>query len=213
MELIYGFDPLCMWSYAFVPNLKQFVKNHEQELITSVVCSGMIRGDLVSPMVNFTNRLEENAKRIENFAGIDFGPRFYQNLKSKDIILDSVPGSIAVNAMKMSQKHLALDLAMDLSSRIYYDGISPGSVEAIADIMLQYDVPLEESMDILTSDQGKYLAYQDFQWFEAASLSSTPVLILDIGGELVQLTKGYTSLEKLESVYAKVIKEYNYILN
>lgn len=68
-------------------------------------------------------------------------------------------------------------------------------------------------MDILTSDQGKYLAYQDFQWFEAASLSSTPVLILDIGGELVQLTKGYTSLEKLESVYAKVIKEYNYILN
>ncbi|WP_236972918.1 thioredoxin domain-containing protein [Membranihabitans marinus] len=213
MELIYGFDPLCMWSYAFTPNLREFVSRHEKELFTSVVCSGMIRGGLRSTISSFSDRLSKVAENIETVSGISFGQPFYNNLFRDDVIMDSVPGSIAINALKMTQKNKVLDLAMQLSTSIYHDGISPGNVDDIAEIMSAYTDDVEDIKNVLTSDQGKYLAYQDFQWFEAADLKQTPVVILDIGGELVQLTKGYTTLEKLEQVYEKVVEEYKYLLN
>lgn len=213
MELIYVTDPLCMWSHAFSPVLKKFVERHENEFFTSVVCSGMVRGDLVTSMATQSDKLWNAAQAIEKKSGMSFGDKFYKNLHRDDIYLNSVPGSTAVNGIKQLDKENALTFSMDISNRIFQQGISPDDKNAIASIMEHYNFNYNDSINYLNSDNGKYIAFQDFQWFEAANLRGTPVLILDVNGELVQLNQGYITLDKLEQVYDEVTRKFDFSMN
>src|SRR5690625_6875414 len=78
--------------------------------------------------------------------------------------LDSVPGSTAVNIVKHMNKPEALSFALDLSRNIFAHGMDPGDPDQIASIMVPYGFSKQEAFEYLQSDQGKYMAYQDFQW-------------------------------------------------
>lgn len=213
MELILAFDPLCMWSYAFAHVVEEFVHRHKDEFFTSVVCSGMIRGDLRVGAGHQKERLLEASRLISDQSGIPFGPAFFENIDRNTMVLDSVPGSTAVNLIKQIQKPFVLDFAIDLSRHIFAHGMDPSDHRQIAGLMTSYGVDFEEGLYYLQTDKGRYLAYQDFQWFEGASLKRTPVLILNVENELIQLTQGYTDLAGLERVYQKVSEKYSFRLN
>jgi len=212
-EIILAFDPLCMWSYAYAHILEKFLALHRNEFFTSVVCSGMIRGDLRVEAGKQKDRLLRASQIITEESGIPFGTQFYDNVEKNKMTLDSVPGSTAVNIVKHMNKPEALSFALDLSRNIFAHGMDPGDPDQIASIMVPYGFSKQEAFEYLQSDQGKYMAYQDFQWFEATPMRRTPSLLLQVSGELVQLTQGYTSIEKLEKVYQTVLKKYDFSLN
>lgn len=212
-EIILAFDPLCMWSYAYAHILEEFLARHRNEFFTSVVCSGMIRGDLTVGAARQKEKLLYASQMITEQSGIGFGPRFYENIENNSIILDSVPGSTAVNIMKHLNKPKALEFALDLSRNIFAHGMDPGDHHQIARLMGAYGISPKEALTSIRSDNGKYLAYQDFQWFEATPMRRTPALLLQVSGELIQLTQGYTPGEKLEEVYQAVVKKYDFSLN
>src|SRR5690625_7136336 len=96
-EIILAFDPLCMWSYAYAHILEKFLALHRNEFFTSVVCSGMIRGDLRVEAGKQKDRLLRASQIITEEAGIPFGTEIYENVEKKKITVYLVPGSTGVN--------------------------------------------------------------------------------------------------------------------
>ena len=99
-KLIYVYDPLCTWCYAFSPVLKQFLENHADHLKISVISGGMMRESNAGALNMVAPFLKNSIESVKAKTGIDFGKAFLHNLESEEMMMDSRLMSYAITIVK-----------------------------------------------------------------------------------------------------------------
>lgn len=206
-KLIYVFDPLCTWCYAFSPILQQFCENHIGEFDISVISGGMVREINAGALKDVAPFLKTSIESVKSKSGISFGTSFLKNLESGEMIMDSRPMSYALCIVKKYQPEKQFEFASLLQKSIYLDGKHPCDEDNLLNLADIIGMDREIFANELNSEEIKYETNSDFQWVESLNISGFPALIVEKNEELFLMAKGYTPVEHLELVYNRIIEQ------
>ena len=124
-KLVYVYDALCPWCYAFTPVVTAVCRHYGDRLDHEVLSGGMVRGDQVREVggEEEASRLRESYRSIESLTGAQFGEAFFAGVANHRRRLDSEPPAIALAAFRMvAPGRSELELAHAILQGNFWDG-------------------------------------------------------------------------------------------
>ena len=203
LKLIFVGDPMCSWCYGFGKELSELTARYPV-LPLEILVGGVRAGA--------TDILDDNGKqfrlahwaRVEQNSGLPFNrPAF---LARENFVYDTEPICRAV----VTARHVApqadlLAVFRALQHAFYVDGLDTTDGLVLADVAV---AALEKAGHALSAAQfyrnwraaATIEATQaEFAQVRALGVRSFPALLLDVDGQLIEISPGYASLAQLES--------------
>jgi putative protein-disulfide isomerase len=196
MKLLYVGDPMCSWCYGFGKEMTALMTLHpglELEIIVGGVRAGA------------TDLLDQAGKefrlghweRVEAQSGLPFNRAAL--MARENFVYDTEPVCRAVvTARKLAPAADLLAVFRALQQAFYVEGLdtTDGRVlSAVVAAQLQLDVGAVLGMwqhaDTIAQTRA------DFSRARALGVRSFPALLLDKGGEIVEVSGGYAKVEQL----------------
>ena len=196
MKLLYVGDPMCSWCYGFGKEMTALMAMHpglELEIIVGGVRAGA------------TDLLDQAGKefrlghweRVEAQSGLPFNRAAL--MARENFVYDTEPVCRAVvTARKLAPAADLLAVFRALQQAFYVEGLdtTDGRVlSAVVAAQLQLDVGAVLGMwqhaDTIAQTRA------DFSRARALGVRSFPALLLDKGGEIVEVSGGYAKVEQL----------------
>jgi putative protein-disulfide isomerase len=196
MKLLYVGDPMCSWCYGFGKEMTALMTLHpglELEIIVGGVRAGA------------TDLLDQAGKefrlghweRVEAQSGLPFNRAAL--MARENFVYDTEPVCRAVvTARKLAPAADLLAVFRALQQAFYVEGLdtTDGRVlSAVVATQLQLDVGAVLGMwhhaDTIAQTRA------DFSRARALGVRSFPALLLDKGGEIVEVSGGYAKVEQL----------------
>ena len=202
MKLVYVGDPMCSWCYGFgkeLAALMQRVPGLELDIRVGGVRAGA------------TDVLDDQGKqfrlthwaRVEEASGLPFNRKAL--LARENFIYDTEPVCRAfVTARKFAPQADLLSVFNALQVAFYVDGLdtTDGKVlaQVAADALTAVGQPInaEEFHARWNTTEAIAETRQDFVMARAAGIRSFPTLLMDVGGEFIELSPGYAPVAQLE---------------
>jgi len=201
--LVYGFDPLCGWCYAFGPTLRALRETFADRVAIEIACGGLVVGDRVRPMREMRDYLREAYPRAEARSGVRFGRGFTEGLlNDDDVVLASEPACRAiVIARELGSREQTLELATRLIDGLYDHGLDPTRPEVLERFAREVGLPgLTERW---STEDARARTTRHFEESRAIGISMYPTLLLRSKDETRLVLRGYASVaDALERVEA-----------
>jgi putative protein-disulfide isomerase len=202
MKLVFVGDPMCSWCYGFGKELSALAARHP-ELALEIVVGGVRAGA--------TDVLDDSGKqfrlghwaRVEENSGLPFNRKAF--LARENFVYDTEPVCRAV----VTARHLApqadlLPVFRALQHAFYADGLDTTDGEVLARVAV---AALREQGDTL-DDAAFHAAWShpamiavtqaEFAQARAMGIRSFPALLLDTGGQRIEISPGYAHVDQLE---------------
>ena len=206
MKLLYVGDPMCSWCYGFGKEMTALMALHpglEMEIIVGGVRAGA------------TDLLDQAGKefrlghweRVEAQSGLPFNRAAL--MARENFVYDTEPVCRAVvTARKLAPAADLLAVFRTLQQAFYVDGLdtTDGRVlSAVVAEQLQLDVDtvLRMWQDADTIAQTR----ADFSRARALGVRSFPALLLDKGGEIIEVSGGYAKEQPLHHRLLQAMKD------
>jgi putative protein-disulfide isomerase len=205
-DLLYFFDPLCGWCYAFHPVLDQLMAAHPGWGL-EYVAGGMVRGASEGPVGVMSDYILGELPRVEQLSGVRFGDGFKQMMREGTRHSSSVPPSRALAVVKNNFPDLAKVFVRELFDAHFVKGIDLNAIETYSEICSRLGIPIESFRNSYENEESLRLASEDFQFTANCGINGFPALVLKRGEEYFLLAKGYSPFEHVEQVIASVFRE------
>jgi putative protein-disulfide isomerase len=198
-KIIYVYDALCGWCYGFSPVIDKLYENYSNQLEFEVVSGGMVTGERIGPVSDMANYISRAYIDVENASGVKFGKAFIDTtLYRDDVVFSSVEPALALSAFKTMQPRNAVKFASAIQKAIYYHGAEPALSATYADLAQDFGINRAEFLDRMNDPQTLALAEADFQRSKTLGVNGFPTTFYeDADGSLFQLSRGFTSYEKI----------------
>ena len=205
-ELIYVYDALCGWCFAFSPVMQQVEQTYGDRLNIQVINGGLRTGTSVEPISSMASYILQAYKRVEEMSGVRFGEPFLNGtLKKGTMRLDSEPFARAMAIVRERKPEQALAFARLLHKLIYIDGVDPLTDAAYAPYAEQVGVPQGEFLAAMAEPRYRDMAQADFQLAQQLGATGFPALFVKLEGKLYRLTNGYVSYSELQPTLEEVL--------
>jgi putative protein-disulfide isomerase len=191
-ELVYAFDPLSEWCYAFRPEIAHISSTFEHLLPIRIACGGLIAGARERPVREDTERIEFEMGEVLRRSGIGFGKAFVQNiLQEGSWVRRSEPACRAVLIAQEMDRSRALDFANRLCHASFWAGMRPDVPETISRLATAsgYDAAalLKRWFESDASDR----TFRAFSEARRHGVETYPSLFLQDGDEWRPICRGY----------------------
>jgi putative protein-disulfide isomerase len=209
MKLIYAGDPMCSWCYGFGKELSALTALHP-ELPLEILVGGLRAGA--------TDVLDDSGKqfrlvhwaRVEENSGLPFNRKAL--LARKNFVYDTEPVCRAVvTARQLAPQADLLQVFRSLQDAFYVDGLDTTDGAA-----------LSMAAVAALNKQGQALAADTFHeaWKAPATIAATsaefaqvrkigvrsfPALLLELNGELIEISPGYAHVEQIDKQLQAVL--------
>lgn len=197
MVLYYIMDTQCGWCYGFSETIKKVAENLPSPVTLVVLPGGMWVGDHKKVVdQSFARYIRSATKRISDLTGKQFGEGFLERFE-RPLILDSLPGSLAIEAVKT----IAPESVLRYLSRLHEASFLEG--EDTEDVQLYFDLAEELAIDIdlfealYDSEENKHQTYESFEHTKALGATSYPSLILEIEEAYYPIDADYNQPEAI----------------
>ena len=131
--LVYAFDPLSAWCYAYRPEILEIRSILQHALPLRIVCGGMITDARERPIREDQERIELEMGEVLRRSGIGFGKSFVQSLlREGSWVRRSEPACRAVLIAQELDGDRALDFANRLSHATFWAGLRSDQPETIS---------------------------------------------------------------------------------
>ena len=192
LEFVYVGDPMCSWCWGFAPVLEHLSEHYE--IPVRVVCGGLRPGPSAEPIENIRDSLAHHWHQVAERSGQPFD---HAALERDGWIYDTELPCTAVVVMRRMSEPETLEFFVRLQRAFYAEKIDVTDPEAYPQLLEGFSVDTSEFMELLTSEEMKRAAWEDFA--EARSLSATgfPTLLLRRSAGYVVVTRGYIPWEPL----------------
>lgn len=208
MKLIYVYDPVCGWCYAFTPVVQELKRQLGDELEVEVLSGGMMTGAHRRPASSMYTYIKEARVRVENMTGIKFGDAFIEGYLKTNDLMDSEKPSIAMTVFKQYLPEQALNFAHDIQTALKFEGKSLNDDKTYEPILEKYNLPITEFLEKMGTEENRYATASEFQQVQAWGITGFPAAILEPAPDkLYLIAKGYTPLERLQEVIEKIKAE------
>jgi putative protein-disulfide isomerase len=204
MKLIYVYDALCGWCYGFTPVVQELQQQFGQEMEVEVLSGGMFLSANRRPASAMHNYISQAHKQVETTTGVTFGRAFLDDYLHTDDMMDSEKPGIAMTVFKLYQPANALSFAHDMQLALNYEGKSLNEDDTYRGLLSKYQLPVEEFLEKMKDDAYRYDTIQEFNQVAQWGITGFPAAILDDGKEFFLIAKGYTPIEQLLEVIAKI---------
>jgi putative protein-disulfide isomerase len=209
-KIIYVYDPLCGWCYAFKSVMQAFKQNHENEIDFEILSGGMIIGEPKDSIGKLKEFFSESIPMLESETGTQFGDGFKKSLhQNGSALFSSEKPAIALTAYKnMAKKNSTkadpFAFAHSIQVAIYSDGLPPEENTTYINLAQQAGMDPEEFNRQLQDTSTYKKTWREFAICQGLKANGYPtVFLLKANGSLIKLTDGYTSLTALEASYQK----------
>ncbi len=204
MEIIYLFDPLCGWCYGFGPQINKFAQAHP-EFSYTVLSGGMVTGSRVGPLSQIAPYIKEGVQRIEDLAGVKFGPTFLADLHGEGKThMDSLPPTKAFVILKEAYPDKAVSLAHDIQAVFYHDGKDLNEAESYKDLCNKLGYAYDAFADKFNSVEYQLAAKDEFNETARYGVSGYPTVVVRFGQQYYMLGHGFTKSEQLSETLQRI---------
>ncbi len=200
--IVYVFDPLCGFCYAFEPEMKKIVAKYKDKFVFEIISGGMILGEQEGPISKVAPHIAFGYKYLETISDVCFGKPFLTKImKVGTYKMSSEMPSIAVEVFKSMKPDQSIDFANDVQMMLYYDGMSLNEAENYAPLAKKYGLDATDFVAKLTAPEWKTKTYSQFAAAAKLGASNFPTLILKHDNKNQIVSAGFVK-------YRKLIKKY-----
>lgn len=208
VKVIYIGDPMCSWCWGISPVLEELAQYCEQQQIGFTLVMGGLRAGGGAPWVaQFQAFLRQEWAHVAEVTGQPFG---FSLLTAKHFDYDTEPACRAVviaEQMLTQQGPVAsatLTFFSAVQRKFYVEGADPKDVSFYRSICEDASLSFEAFGSRFTTAAAKTAVYQQFAECRAWGVRSFPTLLLEVEGDLKQLSSGATTaaatIERIEQV-------------
>jgi putative protein-disulfide isomerase len=209
MKLVYAGDPMCSWCYGFGKELSALTARHP-DLPLEILVGGLRAGA--------TDVLDDAGKqfrlvhwaRVEENSGLPFNRKAL--LARKDFVYDTEPVCRAVVTAKLLAPQAdLLQVFRSLQDAFYVDGLDTTDGAVLSTVAVA-----------ALNKQGHALATDTFHeaWKAPATIAATsaefaqvrklgvrsfPALLLELDGELIEISPGYAHVDQIDKQLQAVL--------
>lgn len=203
MKVLYIYDALCGWCYAFRPVIKKLYLGFREQVDFEVISGGMITGNRVGEPGQIPVQLREVCTVVERTTKVDFGSRFKREmLMDGKVVFDSFPPSKALTVIKDLRPDLSVDFCQAIQDAIYGKGKDPSDEELYPELAQSLGVSSSDFRILWSSFDYDVRTKEDFILTRLLGVRRFPALYFENSGSYRPLTRGYASYEVLaEKVY------------
>jgi putative protein-disulfide isomerase len=199
-SLLYGYDPLCGWCFAFRPTMHA-LHTAFPDLPIEVQMGGLVLGERVRPIAYDREYLVRGLAEVERVAGVRAGAPFFEGLLAKgSYVSNSEPPCRAVVVMQEMAPERAFAFAHALPAAYYEQGQPLDDPAVIGDLAAAQGVDADHFVAHWQSDAARESTQRAFAAGRAAGIISYPTLRYRRGDRVVTLVKGYMAPEEAVNV-------------
>ncbi len=201
VKLIYYYDALCGWCYGFSPVMSQIEKTYGDQVDIEVISGGLFIGNRAGRVNDVAPHIKQGAyKSVESRTGVKFGDVFLKDVFGEgNMILNSLPATIALCIVKEEQPKDAVKFAGMLLAAVYSDGLNPIDLDGLADYAAKLGFDKASFKHKLSDEKYLKVVEQEHQLFRSSPHSGMPAVVIEKDGQQYPLAKGFTTFEQLKS--------------
>src|SRR5690606_39273932 len=178
-ELVYGYDPLSAWCYAFGAALHQLRQALGDRLLVRVACVGMARGEAARPVRLAASQLRAGIRSVQARTGVLFGERFVHGLlRSETWVFDSEPASRALIAAQQLAPDRALDFATGLATAFHGCGLEPDAPSTLRAVAMEAGIDGDALIERWSDPFALRTTEAHFDHTRACGITTAPSLHL-----------------------------------
>lgn len=194
MRLLYFFDPLCGWSYAFHPVMKK-VQEHYPNIPISFICGGMIVGAREGQVGDRGQFYLNILPRLSSMANVPFGDVYKRKLEDGTFFNSSIRPSVAVNIVNSVYPHKTIDFIEAMFHRIFVHGDEFQDIIEIETAAIEAEIDASAISEQFADPRWMELTKKDFELTASIGISGFPTLVAEVNDKLYLVNQGYTTLE------------------
>jgi putative protein-disulfide isomerase len=212
MKLIFAGDPMCSWCYGFGKELTELTARHPQ-LPLQILVGGVRAGA--------TDLLDESGKqfrlshwaRVEEASGLPFNRDAFMG--RQNFVYDTEPicrAVVAAHRLAPPADQLAVFRA--LQHAFYVDGLDTTDGDVLAAVgvrALALQGLVFPAAAFRAEWDGKATiaaTAAEFAQVRAMGIRSFPALLLEVDGELVEISPGYAAADRLDQQLQAAMRQY-----
>jgi putative protein-disulfide isomerase len=204
--LYYVFDALCGWCYGFSPVMQRVAAGYAGKMNIEVISGGMVTGTRIGPIGKVAPYIKEAHKDVERATGTKFGDAFLNGtLATGTAIFSSIEPALAIATVRNANPAKALAFAHDVQHAIYFDGIAPTNLEAIAPYASKYGISESQFLNEAKSQSIMAQALKEFKMSDSLKVTGFPTLFILKNQKLIRIAEGYLPQAELEKRIDKVL--------
>lgn len=190
-ELIYGFDPLCGWCFAFGPTYRA-VRAAHPDLPVQMRYGGLVLGERVGPIAGHRDYLLRGLEQVRLTAGVAAGAAFLEGLLADGTyVSDSEPPCRAIYAMERLAPESAADFAAALPDIHYIDGRPLDDLATLAGLAERHGADPAAFAALWGSAEARTGVQAAFAAARAFGIRSYPTLLYRRGPQLQLVAQGF----------------------
>lgn len=206
-QLVYVFDPMCGWCFAFGNVMEQFQQKHADEFYFTVLTGGMVVGENQKPLSHMRDYIKGAIPRLEKMTGAKFGEKYLNDiLEQGTYISSSEKPSFAFVAFKNLQPEKSIEFAHALQKVFFVEGKSLNEDETYKALAKQFGINETDFIKALNSNEARIAAFEEFEQVRNWGVSGYPAVLLFHNGKGYMVSNGYTDLASLEKQVEKLLK-------
>jgi putative protein-disulfide isomerase len=190
-ELIYGFDPLCGWCFAFGPSFRA-IRDAHPDLPVTMRYGGLVLGERVGPIAGHRDYLLRGLEQVRQTAGVAAGEAFLNGLLAEGTyVSDSEPPCRAIYTMEQLVPERAADFAAALTDFHYIDGQPLDDASLLAELAARYGADKAAFAELWSSDEARRGVQRAFEVARAFGINSYPTVLYRRDDKLYAVAQGF----------------------
>ena len=200
IKLVYYYDALCGWCYGFSPVMSKIENKYSDKLDIKVISGGLFLGSRAGRVNVVAPHIKAGAyKSVELRTGVKFGKPFLDDVFGNgDMILNSLPPTIALNIVKEKYPDQEVQFAKMLLLAVYFDGIDPTDIESLANYAVKIGFDREDFVTKMKIQKYESAAEIEFELFRSSQYAGMPALVLVKENKEHLIAHGYMNFEEID---------------
>lgn len=194
-RLLYGFDPLCGWCFAFRPTMRAIREAHS-DLPVTLMMGGLVTGARVEPIAKQRSYLISGLEQVRRTAGIAAGDAFFNGLLAEGTyISNSEPPCRAVYVAQEIASEQAYAFADALPEAMYVRGLPLDDEGVLGEIASAHGIDAEQFLAHWRSEEAKRGLQAAWAQARMAGFTSYPTLAYQRGEQVWLVAQGFARPE------------------
>ena len=198
--LWYFADPMCSWCWGFSPVIAEVKKNFANRIKIALVMGGLQPGETNVLPEESREEIFHHWQQVEKASGQNF---LYENALAEGFIYNTEPACRAVITVGLIEPGKKFTYLNMIQSAFYANNQNITQIACLQQLAAECGIDAEAFSRLFNDDKQRETTEKNFQFTKKAGVQGFPTLILNIGEQLHDITRGYQNYEKIAAMLEK----------
>ncbi|WP_051312924.1 DsbA family protein [Sporocytophaga myxococcoides] len=202
-ELIYVGDVMCSWCYGFSPEITA-VKEHFKDEVDFKLLNGGLRPNTKEPMdAEMKKFLRQHWKEVTKATGQPFSYNMLAD--SSKFVFNTEPAARAVATVRKLKPGSEFEFFKRVQNSFYVKNRNTSDINTYLELLPEFNIDRESFKESFNTEQMKQSVAGEFKQAESLGVSGFPAVLLNVNGQYIMITNGYSKRGEVIRVIEKAL--------